>query len=429
MRDPVCYAFLAVFLGHTAFFPAYSQDPVPQPSTTGNAQIPLDQLALLLRPLTKDQLLVEANGWRDLLQLKSGEVIRAAVRSKNTEISPAEKVTTIQQATALADERQRLVDRLDTVLSAVVALGAEDDVKEFRAYIARNSGQAIPVSAEDVKDPSLILTTAKAWVTSQEGGRRWGLNILKFLVVLILFKIAAGIVGRILAKALSASRLKISDLLRKFITNSIRNVIFFVGVVIALKYIGLEIGPLLAALGVVGFVIGFALQDTLSNFAAGFMILLYRPYDVGDFVTAAGVTGKVDAMSLVSTTLLTPDNQNVIVPNGSIWGGVITNVTGNSTRRVDMIFGIGYEDDISKAQGILEDIIKNHPLVMKEPEPIIKLHELADSSVNFVCRPWASTSDYWSVYWDVTRAVKDRFDAEGISIPFPQQDVHLHKVD
>jgi small conductance mechanosensitive channel len=132
-------------------------------------------------------------------------------------------------------------------------------------------------------------------------------------------------------------------------------------------------------------------------------------------------------MNLVSTTVTTPDNQIVVVPNGEIWGGVITNVTGSNTRRVDMIFGISYTDDIAKASGILEHIVSTHDLILKDPEPTVKVHELADSSVNFVCRPWVKTADYWTVYWDVTRTVKERFDAEGVSIPFPQRDVHLYK--
>jgi small conductance mechanosensitive channel len=189
-----------------------------------------------------------------------------------------------------------------------------------------------------------------------------------------------------------------------------------------------DVAPLLAGVGVVGFVLGFALQDTLANFAAGFMILLNRPYDVGNVVTAAGVTGSVESMSLVSTTLKTPDNQRIIVPNGSIWGGVIQNVTSQETRRVDLIFGCGYEDDIGKAQAVLEDIVSSHELVLKDPAPVIRLHELADSSVNFIVRPWTKTSDYWAVYWDLTRTVKERFDSEGLSIPYPQQDVHMHQV-
>ncbi len=216
--------------------------------------------------------------------------------------------------------------------------------------------------------------------------------------------------------------------MRSFVVNVAQKLVFFIGIVIALSMLEVNIGPFLAAIGAAGFIIGFALQGTLSNFAAGVMILLYRPYDIGDYVDIAGTAGTVDAMSLVSTTLITPDNRIVVVPNGQIWGNVITNVTGSTMRRVDFTFGIGYDDDIDKAASVLEEIIDNHPLVLKDPAPAIKLHELADSSVNFVVRPWVKTSDYWTVYWDITRAVKKRFDAEHISIPYPQQDVHMHTV-
>ena len=155
------------------------------------------------------------------------------------------------------------------------------------------------------------------------------------------------------------------------------------------------------------------------------MILLYRPYDVGDFVSVAGVTGTVKAMNIVSTTIKTPDNQVQMMPNGSIWGGTITNITGSSTRRVDMMFGIGYGDDIQKANTLLMGILEKHEKVLAQPEPVVKVHELADSSVNFVVRPWVETDDYWDVYWDITRQVKERFDAEGVSIPFPQRDLHI----
>jgi len=202
----------------------------------------------------------------------------------------------------------------------------------------------------------------------------------------------------------------------------------FVGFVLALSFLEVDIGPFLAAMGAAGFIIGFALQGTLSNFASGVMILLYQPFDLGDVVTVAGVTGSVESMTLVSTTVKTFDNQVLIVPNSKIWGEVITNITGSETRRVDLVFGIGYGDDIGKAEGVLKEILSKHELVLAEPEPLVNLAELADSSVNFNVRPWVKTSDYWTVFWDVTRQVKERFDAEGISIPFPQRDVHVHQI-
>ena len=149
------------------------------------------------------------------------------------------------------------------------------------------------------------------------------------------------------------------------------------------------------------------------------MILFYKPFDVDDWVDVSGVVGKVKSMTLVTTTIMTPDNKLMIVPNNSIWGNIITNVTGSSERRVDLEFDIGYEADIDKAQKVLNEIMAEHKLVLKDPEPAVHLHELADSSVNFICRPWVKTADYWTVFWDITREVKLRFDKEGISIPFP----------
>lgn len=254
-------------------------------------------------------------------------------------------------------------------------------------------------------------------------------KIAIFLAILLIAKILAGVARGLVRGAIKRSSLNTTKLLEDFASGTAGKIVFFLGFLVALTALGVDIGPFLAAFGVLGFVIGFALQDTLGNFAAGVMILLYKPYDIGDVVSAGGVTGSVQDMNLVSTLFKTPDNQNIIVPNGQIWGGTITNVTANDTRRVDLVAGIGYDDDIEKAEKVLEEIVTSHPLVLKDPAPVIKLHELADSSVNFVLRPWSKTSDYWAVYWDLTREIKLRFDKESISIPYPQTDVHLHKVE
>ena len=156
--------------------------------------------------------------------------------------------------------------------------------------------------------------------------------------------------------------------------------------------------------------------------------MIYQPFDLGDVVEVAGVTGKVDKLTIVSTGLKTPDNQRLIIPNGNVWSGVIRNITCEATRRVDFTFGIGYDDDIAKAEDLLTRLVNGHDLVLEDPEPVVKVHTLNDSSVDFVVRAWVKTGDYWNVYWDLTRAVKERFDAEGISIPYPQQDVHMHQV-
>jgi small conductance mechanosensitive channel len=217
----------------------------------------------------------------------------------------------------------------------------------------------------------------------------------------------------------------VSQLLERTALSVTGAAVMIFGILVALSQLGVEIGPLLAGLGVAGFIIGFALQDTLGNFASGVMILLYRPYDVGDLVEVAGGAGKVNNMTLVSTTILTLDHQTLVIPNSKIWGDVIKNVTAQKNRRIDMVFGISYSDDVPHAERVLKEIVESHERVLDDPEPIVKLHNLGESSVDFVVRPWALTDDYWDVYWDITREVKMRFDAEGISIPFPQRDVHV----
>ena len=264
------------------------------------------------------------------------------------------------------------------------------------------------------------------WLTSAEGGIRWAKNIIFFLIVILISWILSKAVGKAVKKAVASVK-SASELLKDFIVNISRKTVFLVGFVVALSMLEVNIGPLLAAIGAAGFILGFALQGTLSNFAAGIMILIYRPYDVGDLIDVGGTFGKVDAMTIVSTTLRKPDNQKVVIPNNMIWGDIITNITGTSKRRIDLVFGISYNDNIAKAQKILEDILESHESVLKDPQPVVKVHELGDSSVNFVVRPWVATDSYWDVYWDITRAVKERFDAEGVSIPFPQRDVHVHQ--
>ena len=248
------------------------------------------------------------------------------------------------------------------------------------------------------------------------------------LGTLFVFWILARIARRAVRRAFGSDRVKGSQLLEQTAVSITGKVILLLGLIVALSFLGIELGPVLAGLGIAGFVLGFALQDSLANFAAGAMILLYAPFDVGDAVEVAGVTGVVNSMSLVSTTILTFDNQRLIVPNSKIWGDVIKNITAEDIRRVDLVFGIGYDDDIPEAEKHLARIIDEHPKVLDDPTPTIKLTELADSSVNFIVRPWCATSDYWEVRWDITRQVKLTFDEQGISIPFPQRDVHLHEV-
>lgn len=255
------------------------------------------------------------------------------------------------------------------------------------------------------------------------------LRTLLFLVIVILSIILARVVGRFLTNALTKTRSKMPVLLKEMISSITSKLVFLLGLLIAVSTLGIELGPVLAGLGIAGFVIGFALQDSLSNFAAGMMILIYRPFDLGDTVEAAGVKGKVSHMSLVTTSILTFDNQTLIIPNGKVWGDVIRNVNAQPTRRVDMVFRIGHREDIAKAERILREIVEKQDQILDEPKPEIKIDELGEWSIDFIVRPWARTEDYWDVYHGVTRMVKERFDAEGIPLPYPQHSVHLQGED
>ena len=262
------------------------------------------------------------------------------------------------------------------------------------------------------------------WISGN--GARIVFQAFIFIAILLIAWKVAQLAEMVTRRALQSTRVRFSQLLQRMIISGTRSTILVLGLLIGLSQLGFSLGPLLAGLGIAGFIIGFALQDSLSNFASGLMILVYRPFDVGDLVDVNGAFGTVRQMSLVNTTVLTIDNQTLIVPNNSIWQNVIKNLTAQKTRRVDMLFGIAYSDDINKAERILHGIVTTNDKVLQQPEPLIKLHELGESSVNFAVRPWVKTEDYWDVYWDVTRAVKVGFDAEGISIPFPQRDVHLY---
>ena len=279
-----------------------------------------------------------------------------------------------------------------------------------------NTGVAVGLMGRTLK-------SIKNWLV--ERGPQYIVKFILFFGILFVFRFATRIVRAGLGKALDTSNLNLSQLARRMIVTTAANLVMIFGILIALSQLGISLGPLLAGLGVAGFIIGFALQDTLGNFASGVMILLYRPYDIGDLVDVSGVHGKVDKMNLVSTSLLTLDNQTIVVPNNKIWGDVIKNVTAQDTRRVDMVFGISYSDDIPKTESILNGILKSHDMILDDPEPMVHLHTLGESSVDFIVRPWVKVDDYWEVYWDVTRTVKMKFDEEGVSIPFPQRDLHI----
>lgn len=220
---------------------------------------------------------------------------------------------------------------------------------------------------------------------------------------------------------------KVDPTVIKF-AGSLTYIILLVFVVLAaISQLGVQTASLIALLGAAGLAIGLALQGSLANFAAGILLIIFRPFKVDDLIEAAGVIGKVRAIKIFTTTLITADNMKVIIPNSQLTGGNIINYTAEEMRRVDLVAGVGYEDDIDKVKDVIADVLAQDERVLKDPAPKIAVSEMADNSINFVVRPWTKTENYWDVYFGVTGNIKRRFDAEGISIPFPQRDVHIYQ--
>lgn len=251
---------------------------------------------------------------------------------------------------------------------------------------------------------------------------------LKILAAIIIF-----VVGRWIAKALKnmikrmMTKGNVDEILVSFVGNLTYIALLAFVIIAALNQLGIQTTSFIAIIGAAGLAIGLALQGSLANFAAGVLMIIFRPFKVGDYIEGAGVAGAVEKVHIFTTQLKTPDNKTIIIPNAKIMGDNITNYSAKDTRRVDMVIGVGYGDDLKKVREILEDILANDHRILKDPAPTIGVLELGDNSVNFAVRPWVKREDYWGAYFDVTETVKRRFDEEGISIPYPQRDVHLYE--
>ena len=406
-----------------------------------------DRMIVLDERLNRDlEMLLEQVGAMDSFGLDSGDdkeffesflEARAALLAGKIELT-REGLAAVERRLQASPEdsalllefdlmRQRIDDHVANLNSTVGMMESLDlDTADYQQLIFEVTGEITTgVLSGDVLAGLMSTWTGNAvdWITTTGPGLFF--KLVLFLLILLVFRILSRVSRKVVRKAIQASSLKVSQLLERTALSVTGAAVMILGILVALSQLGFEVGPLLAGLGVAGFIIGFALQDTLGNFAAGVMILLYRPYDVGDLIEVAGGSGKVNDMSLVATTILTLDHQTLVIPNSKIWGDVIKNVTAQKERRIDMVFGISYSDDIPHAERVLGEILENHEKVLDDPEPMVRLHNLGESSVDFIVRPWVATGDYWDVYWDITREVKMRFDAEGISIPFPQRDLHI----
>ena len=255
----------------------------------------------------------------------------------------------------------------------------------------------------------------------------WGLRAIGGIAVLIVGLMFARSVRRALTRVFERTDMDVT--LEKFLTSLFYYVILTMAGVAALSMMGIQMASVLTIMGAAGLAVGLALQGTLSNVAAGVMLLIFRPFKVGDYVDAGGTAGTIEAIGLFATKLNTPDNVHIIVPNSGIYGGTIRNFSHHQTRRNDMVVGISYDDDIGLAMDTIRSVLDAEGRVLKDPEYVVAVGELGDSSVNILVRPWCKVTDYWALRFDLTRAFKEGLEAAGCSIPYPQRDVHLHKVD
>ncbi|HDY7430698.1 TPA: small-conductance mechanosensitive channel MscS [Vibrio vulnificus] len=279
-------------------------------------------------------------------------------------------------------------------------------------------------------DTSLVdgLNQAETWLTNNSDLLiQYGVNIISAIVILFIGNIIVKAVANSVSKVLNKKEM--DKAVVEFIHGLVRYLLFVIVLIAALGRVGVETASVVAVIGAAGLAVGLALQGSLSNFAAGVLIVAFRPFKSGDYVEIGGVAGSVEAIQIFQTVLKTPDNKMVVVPNSGVIGGAITNYSRHATRRVDLMIGVSYKSDLKKTKQVIRETLEKDARILKEPDMTIGVVALADSSVNFVVRPWCKTEDYWNVYFDSMQAIKEALDANGIEIPFPQMDVHLNKVD
>lgn len=380
--------------------------------------ISLTEFQHRLVPLTRQELKELAAHWLTVAREETEEVMAAQIAVDRTKGKVENEVQA--RVADLVVKRNVVFQKLDVVLSAWDKKGGDADlIAEYRAY-----KDAVMFDELRTSNFETLYREAVRWIGDPNGGRKFLVSLGWVLLALVGLWLVAKLVRRFVLGWLN--RLSdMSRLLANFLSGLAFWLVMVVGLAIALSMLGMDVAPIFALIGGASFILAFAFQDTLGNFASGLMIMMNRPFDEGDVVDLGGVVGKVKAVTIVATTIVTADNQVIVLPNRNVWGNLIKNMTATDTRRVDLIFGISYEDSIDDALEIMKQVTLAHPAVLNDPEPVFQVHELADSSVNFICRPWVKTEDYWKVYWDLTQHMKKAFDEGGISIPFPQTDLHI----
>jgi small conductance mechanosensitive channel len=277
----------------------------------------------------------------------------------------------------------------------------------------------------DISLPDFGIDWNEQLALVQTNGLEFGKNIAVALAIFYIGRFVVRMVTKMLRRGMQKQ--DVDKTLETFVCNLISSILMAFVIIAAISQVGVQTTSLIALVGAAGLAVGLALQGSLSNFASGVLIVLFRPYKVGDFIEAAGIAGSVEEVQILSTVLKTGDNKRVIVPNSQIMDSIITNYSSNDKRRVDMVVGVSYEDNLDAVRKTLEELVAADERILKDPACTIAVSELADSSVNFVLRPWVATADYWGVKFDLTEAIKKRFDEVGISFPFPQQDIHLYQ--
>ena len=277
----------------------------------------------------------------------------------------------------------------------------------------------------ELQVPDLGLDWGRLYEQFQTVGVSFGIKIIAALAIFFIGRMVARIVTNGIRKLMATQ--DVDRILETFVSNLVYWALMIFVIIAAINQIGVQTTSLIAIMGAAGLAVGLAMQGSLANFAAGVLIVIFRPYKVGDFVEAAGIAGSVEEVQILTTVLKTGDNKQIVVPNAQIMGSIITNYSANDTRRVDLVVGIGYDDDIDKARDTIRELVDADERILKDPACLIAVSKLADSSVDFVVRPWVKSGDYWAVKLALTEAIKKRFDKEGISFPYPQRDVHIHQ--
>ena len=432
MRRPLGAGLIWLFLWFAAIsttFPASAQETTAKPETVEvedsnlldevvDQAISADDLEVLLVPLTAEELSEVANTWQGYVRSQLEDI--AQVNLKLRSASETQEDGLRSQLSSLNDTGSEILDNYRVVLEAWALKGAKaEDLTPHSDYIL-----ALKAGALKTTDLQTLFQNAWAWLISWDGGIGLLMAGLGVLLAVWAMMFVARMVRRVTERGLNKIP-TISRMLKRFVATTVYWAVFVLGILVVLALFGVNVTPLFAILGGLSFILGFALQETLGNLASGLMIMVLKPFDTGDYIQVGGSSGFVDEMSVVSTKIRTFDNQIIVVPNSKIWGDVITNVSASEERRVDLVFGIAYSDNAARAIEVLKDLVAQHKLCLKTPEPEVFVGELGDSSVNIFCRPWSKSEDYWTVYWDLTGQAKEKFDQEGISIPFPQRDVHL----